>query len=227
MGTAAPRISERTMRKYIRELNFSRRRESVESFDKPQYIERRKAWARQHRDDDILSWLFMDASTMMLRHTGDYVWAPKGQPTPPHSVEHLYPKVNVWGVVWDNGSVFAQYDGQLNSRKVYNLLMEHLVPHADAMAGRTLAADGVRYQWTGEIQQLYEEAGIIGFQLPPRSPRFNAIERCWGWIKAHVKQQAPATHTELVQAMTNACNALPPPIIRRYISETRRHIRSF
>src|SRR6201985_1862552 len=77
MGPNAPHISERTMRKYIRELNISRRREGTESFDTPRYIALRTTWAHQHRDDDILSWMFMDASTLMLRHTGDYVWAPK------------------------------------------------------------------------------------------------------------------------------------------------------
>jgi transposase len=225
MGPNAPHISERTMCKYIRELNISRRREGTESFDTPRYIALRTAWAHQHRDDDILSWMFMDASTLMLRHTGDYVWAPKGEPTPPHSVEHLYVKVNVWGIVWNNGSIFAQFHGQLNSRKTYNLLIEHLVPLAPDLAGRTLVADGVRYQWTKEVLELYDEAGIIPLKLPPRSPRFTAIERCWGWIKKNVKRQAPATRAQLQQAMTNACNALPVPVIQGFIREARRHIR--
>ena len=208
MSRSAPQISERTMRKYLRELNMSLRREGTESFDTPRYIALRKAWAHQHRDDDILSWLFMDASTLMLRHTGDLIWAPRGKPTPPHSVEHLYIKANVWGVVWGGGSVFAQFDGNLTSRDVYNLLMEHLEPHCLGLAGRTLVADGASVQWTKEVRELYQELGIEPLKLPPRSPRFNAIERCWGWIKHRVKRQSLSTLTELQQAMTIAYNAL-------------------
>ena len=227
MGPSAPLISDRTMRKYIRELNMSRRREGTESFDTPRYIALRRAWAHRHRDGDILSWMFMDASTLMLRHTGDYVWAPRGQPTPAHQVEHLYPKVNVWGVVWDGGSVFAQFDGSLTSRDVYNLLMEHLEPRCLGLAGRTLVADGASVQWTREVRELYEDMGLEGLKLSPRSPRFNAIERCWGWIKQRVKKQSPATRAQLQAAMANACNALPVPVIQGFIRETRQHIREY
>ena len=128
MGSTAPHVSDRTMRKYIRELNLSRCREGIHAFDTSRLIALRTAWARQQCNAPILQWLFMDTSTLMLRHTGDYVWTPRGGPVPPHSVEHLYVGVNVWGVVWNTGSVFAQYRGQLTSRAIYNLLMLHLQP---------------------------------------------------------------------------------------------------
>jgi hypothetical protein len=114
------------------------------------------------------------ASCFVIR---DLVWVKRGQLTPHHHIQHLSVAVHVWGVIWDTGSIFAQYQGHLNSRKMYNLLMDHLASHAPGLIGRTLLADGARYQWTAEVKEWYESACIAALKLPPHSPQFNAIER--------------------------------------------------
>ena len=53
MGPSAPWVSDQTLRHYRRQLNFSRRQQGIALFDTPQQIEKRHAWARQHRNDPI------------------------------------------------------------------------------------------------------------------------------------------------------------------------------
>jgi transposase len=227
MGPRAPELTTRTIRRYRQSLDWVRRPEPIQLADSPEQERRRRTWARRHRNDPIKSWLFMDASSLVLRHTGDLVWVKRGEPTPPHIISGLTPAVHVWGVVWDTGSVFAQYTGHLTGRAIYNLLMDNLVPYAPAVAGRTLVADGHSIQWTAEVRQLYSEAGLDALKLPPHSPRFNAIERCWAWIKQRVRRQHPANVVQLQQAMTVACQALPQADVVAYIAETQQKIREY
>jgi transposase len=163
----------------------------------------------------------------VLRHTGQLIWVKRGQPTPPHIITHLTPHVSIWGVVWDEHRVFSQYTGHLNSTGVLDLLQANLEPYAPLLPGSTLILDGASVQWTQECKEWYEAAGFDALKLPPHSPRFNAIERCWAWIKKRVKRQLPTTQAELAAAMTVACNAMPQHIILAYINETRNNIRNY
>lgn len=226
MGPQAPQISEQTMRQYRRDLGFTRRREGIALYDTPQQVEKRHRWALQHRGDDILSWLFMDESTMVLRHTGAIAWVKRGDPTPPHFVDSIVAAVHMWGVAWEESSSFAQYYGHLRSRGMFNLLEDNLAPYAPDLPGRTVVQDGATWHWTKEVRGWYDDAGLIPLRLPAKSPRFNAIERCWGWIKKHVRAARPHNQASLVQALTNACQAIPIRIICGYIRETRKNIRS-
>lgn len=225
MGPRAPPISERTMRKYRRELGYTRRREGIQLYDSPRYIAERHAWAQQHRNDPILRWVFMDESTMLLRHTGDVVYVKRGQPMPEHMVDSIVAAVHIWGAVWDGGSTFAQYQGHLTSDTMFGMLDDHLSQYAHAIPGHTVVNDGATYHWTAEVRGWYDAVGLVPLKLPPKSPRFNAIERCWGWIKKRVKAAGPHNQAQLSQALTNACQAITQRAIRGFIRETKRQIR--
>jgi transposase-like protein len=227
MGPSAPHISDRTMGRYRRDLNYSRRRQGILLHDTPQQAAKRRAWVRQHRNDPIETWLFMDESRMVLRHTGDLIWIKRGQDTPPHLISHLTLGVNVWGVVWDAGKVFTQYEGAADQDVIFDCLNDHLSPHLPNIADRTLLANGATFQYTEQIREWYDAGGLVPLKLPPHSPQFNAIERCWGWLKRHVKQAAPQTQAALAAAMTAACQALPQATIVGFIAEAKRNIQDY
>ena len=48
MGPSAPQINDRTMRRYRRDLDYTRRRQGISVEDTPRQHELRVAWARQH-----------------------------------------------------------------------------------------------------------------------------------------------------------------------------------
>ena len=45
-----------------------------------------------------------------------------------------------------------------------------------------------RFQKGGRIAQLIEAAGCHLLYLPPYSPDFNRIEKCWAWLKNRGEQ---------------------------------------
>jgi transposase len=226
MGPSAPHISEQTMRAYRRQLIFTRRKGHVKPIDKAQHIVERHRWACQHRSDPISQWVFMDESTLVMRHTGDYHWVKRGEVTPSHLAEHLRDAVHVWGAVWDDERTFGQYQGKFKASLYLNILTQHLTPHVPAIQQRTLVQDGHRSHWTAALRAYYANNNLTMLKLPPHSPQFNAIEECWAWIKHHVRHLAPSTLAELQTAMTAACVALPQQIIKQYIKHARENIRA-
>jgi len=56
----------------------------------------RREWALAHKDDNHSNWMFMDESTLCLRHTGELIWIKRGEPTPAHQIESLKCSVNIW-----------------------------------------------------------------------------------------------------------------------------------
>ena len=115
MGSSDSPISERTLRRYRAELDLTRRHRRITTAPNPKHDMLRHAWAWEHRRAPVRRWVHSDESTMCVMDTGDFVWIPRGQPTPRLPVQQLRFSVNVWGAVWDEGKVFVQFEGHLDS----------------------------------------------------------------------------------------------------------------
>ena len=50
--------------------------------------------------------------------------------------------------------------------------------------------------------------------LPPHSPQFNAIDKCWAWVKHWVRGCAPNSAERLAEDANAACDALPGLAVR-------------
>ncbi len=53
--------------------------------------------------------------------------------------------------------------------------------------GQWLVIDNATFHKGGRIEQLIEQAGCKVLYLPPYSPDFNKIEKCWSWIKSRIR----------------------------------------
>jgi hypothetical protein len=69
--------------------------------------------------------------------------------------------------------------GVLN--RVLNLLMSQVI--AIAQSELRLAT----FHHGGRIAALIEAAGCRLLYLPPYSPDFNRIEKCWAWLKSRIR----------------------------------------
>jgi transposase len=74
MGTSAPQVTSRTIANYRHVLDYTRRRPAEWEVDTARTIALRAAWLADHKEDDHLKWVYMDESTLCLRHSGDFVW---------------------------------------------------------------------------------------------------------------------------------------------------------
>jgi transposase len=227
MGPSAPSISERTIRRYRRELNMTPHRGRITAKQSGKHHEARKAWAWEHRRDDATKWVHFDESTLCMRDTGDIVWAPRGEDPPPLEVDKLRCHVNVWGMVWDQGSAFAQYDGHLNTDSFIDILEQHLLPHKENLGDRFLLIDRHPVHRTKRVDAWLKAQGFKYHMLPTHSPQFNAIEKCWSWIKRFVRQGQPQDEESMRAEMEAACDALPLDVITANLREANNNIHEY
>ena len=226
LPSSAPHISERTVQRYRRLLDMTPRRGRITSRQTGRYAVKRWQWAWEHRRDPASQWLHSDESTCRMQETGDIVWVKRGQPTPAFEVSELRCHVNVWGVVWNEGSIFVQFEGHLNSDSFIELLVQHLLPHKENLAGRTLLIDQHSVHRSKAVKQWLSAQGFNHVWLPTHSPQFNGIEECWSWMKRYVRKMTPRTEIDLQMAIQEAGEVLPPEVIEAHLEHAQATIRT-
>lgn len=90
---------------------------------------------------------------------------------------------------WCNGKLFAPFtiEGACN-RTVFEIWLETcLIP--SLKPGQIVIADNATFHKGGRIKDLIEAAGCQLKYLPPYSPDFNKIERCWSWLKSRIRKK--------------------------------------
>jgi transposase len=189
------------------------------------YAAARMEWAWERRRDSVSEWLHSDECTVRMQQKGDIIWVKRGEPTPALEVQTLRCHVNVWGVVWDMGSVFVHFGGHLNTHSFIELLEEHLSPLKENLAGRTLLIDQHPVHRTKTVKDWLTQQRFNHVMLPPHSPRFNAIEECWSWMKRYVRHLRPRDETELKLAIQEAGELLPSEVINAHLRHAQQCIR--
>jgi len=225
MGPSAPPVSERTMRRYRRQLGLTPRKGRITAKQSGSHEQARKDWAWEHRRAKVTTWVHTDESTLCMRDTGDIVWAPRGERAPPVEVDKLRCHVNVWGMVWDGGSVFGQFVGHFNTDGFIQVLDENLLPQKENLAGRTFLIDRHPVHRTKRVRAWFARHGFNIVMLPTHTPEFNGIEGCWSWIKQYVRQMRPTSEVALRADLDAAGDALPQDVINGHILEAQNTIR--
>ena len=224
---SVPRVSERSLRGYRRELLFTPRHQHLTSRQSGSYERKRRQWAWDHRRSLAAKWLHSDECTVRMQQTGDIVWVKRGEPTPALEVSKLRCHVNVWGVVWDSGSIFVHYDGHLNSDAFIQLLEEHLLPEKENLAGRPPLLDQHPAHRSKAAQAWLAAQGYNHVMLPTHSPQFNAIEECWAWMKRCVRRLAPTDEHKLRLAIQEAGELMPKEVIQAHLDHAQSSIRTY
>ena len=227
LPSSTPHVSDRTLRRYRRELDFTARHQHLTSRRSGRYDRQRWLWAWEHRRDPASKWLHSDECTVRMQQTGDIVRVKRGQPTPPMEVTTLRCHVNVWGVVWDHGSIFVQFDGHLPSDAFIELLKAHLLPEKENLAGRVLLIDQHPAHRSKSAKAWLTPQGFNHVMLPTHSPQFNGIEECWSWMKRYVRHLTPKTEAELMLAVREAGELLPSEVINAHLDHAQSSIRTY
>ena len=90
---------------------------------------------------------------------------------------------------WCNHNLIAPFtvEGSCNRVVFETWLSECLIPVLQP--GQLIILDNATFHKGGIIRQLIEEAGWFLLYLPPYSPDFNKIEKCWSWLKSRIRKQ--------------------------------------
>lgn len=129
----------------------------------------------------------MDETGYDERLANEHAWSPIGQPLLGETVGSRRRRGSVIGAYGDSQLVAAtMFQGACNRGVVEEWLEEMLLPVIPK--GSVVVMDNASFHKGGRIQELIEAAGCVLLYLPPYSPDFNPIEKCWAWVKARVKR---------------------------------------
>lgn len=107
-------------------------------------------------------------------------------------------------------TIEAPTDGDVFLAYLDQLLCPQLKP------GQVVVMDNLAAHKVAGVRQRIESTGARLLYLPPYSPDFNPIEKCWAQIKQHLRAAKARSLAALEQAITSALHTLTPDHAKAY-----------
>jgi hypothetical protein len=131
--------------------------------------------------------VYVDESGMDERDDYSYGWCERGKRFEALKTGRRSGRINMIAAYCQQ-ELMAPFtvEGTCN-RVVFETWLETcLVPNLKP--GQVLILDNATFHHGGRIQELLEAAGCRLLYLPPYSPDYNRIEKCWAWITSRIRQ---------------------------------------
>ena len=201
-------VSDSTVCRLLARYGFTRKK--IRTVAKQRSIDLRAefmAWMSSY-DRDLLVWVDETGSDHR-DHARRYGYAISGQTPVYHRFLERGPRVSAIAAMNTEGVIAAEcHLGSVNGDIFLDFLRGSLIPNMqqyDGIARRSIVIlDNCSIHHVTEVTELFREAGIVVFYLPPYSPDLNPIEELFSYAKYYLKR-----HDELLQAITD-----PTPIIQ-------------
>lgn len=107
-------------------------------------------------------------------------------------------------------------EGALNGEAFQQYVKEMLAPTLEP--GDILIMDNLPTHKVAGIAAAVEERGARLEYLPPYSPDYNPIERCWSKIKTYLRKAKARTERELLRALKQALATITEKDIRAWLN---------
>lgn len=101
-------------------------------------------------------------------------------------------------------TIEAPTDGDVFLAYLEQVLCPQLRP------GHCVVMDNLAAHKVAGVRELIEATGARLLYLPPYSPDFNPIEKCWAQVKQHLRAAKARSLSALEHAVTTALDALTP-----------------
>lgn len=178
--------------------------------------QRRAAWREQSRKFDAENLIFLDESgvtTEMTRRWGRIEGGVRVHDAVPGG---HWRTLTVLGAISVSGwvavmTIEASTDGDVFLAYLEQVLCPRLRP------GQIVVMDNLAAHKVDGVRQLIEATGAQLLYLPPYSPDFNPIEKCWAQLKQHLRAAKARSAAALEQALATALGALTPSQARSYV----------
>jgi transposase len=218
-------VSSRTIRRIRIDLGYHTRKRGTYEPPTAQHRQQRIEWANNHLNINWQQYVFIDESTIVLRHTGDIEWVKRGDPRRPRILQSMRAAVQVIGAIWRNGQVFTAHNQQINGEIVHNFLSDEVYDAHPITENYTLLMDRASYHTANIVQNLLNQRNVAFEYLPPRSPDLDPVDYLWNTFKQIVKHQEPTDELSLWNAVLRAQDSMQQRAINSTI-ESMCHISS-
>ncbi len=176
---------------------------------------RRRQWIEETGGIDPEKLIFLDESGVTTEMTRRYGRAPRGERVREGAPAGHWRTLTILGAIGYSGwratmTIEAATDADVFLAYLEQVLCPRLRP-GDVVVMDNLAAhkvDGVRTR--------IEATGAKLRYLPPYSPDFNPIEKCWSQVKQRLRALKARSLITLEQALTEALQVVTPQNIQAY-----------
>ena len=102
----------------------------------------------------------------------------------------------------------AEYTtGSVNGECIFDFIRASVIPNMLPFDGTSpksiLVMDNASVHHITEVSELFQQAGILVFFLPPYSPDLNPIEESYSYVKNYLRQ-----HDSLLQVISNPIDVI-------------------
>ena len=174
----------------------------------------RAQWAATVAQQPANHFVFLDESGITTEMTRRYGRGLGGQRVPEGTPSHgrtlpVLCAISLSGWV-ATMTIEAPTDGDVFLTYLEQVLCPQLRP------GQVVVMDNLSAHQVEGVRARIEATGARLSSLPPYSPDFNPIERCWAQLKQHLRAHKARTVTALEAALTSALHLLLPSQIAAY-----------
>ena len=169
----------------------------------------RKAWFEGQLDLDPTKLVFLDETSVSTNMARRFGWAARGErcrAAVPHG--HWKTTTLIAGLRFDGIGAAKTFDGALDGQGFLDYVRNVLGPTLSE--GDVVVMDNVRTHKVAGVRELLAARGAKVLYLPPYSPDFNPIEKCFAKIKAFLRKAAARTLDALLAAVHDALKRFTP-----------------
>lgn len=153
--------------------------------------------------------IFLDESGVTTEMTRRYGRAVGGARVREGTPAGHWKALTVLGAVSLSGWVATMTIEASTDGDVFRAYLEHVLC-PQLKAGQIVVMDNLSAHKVSGVRELIEATGAEPRYLPPYSPDFNPIEKCWSQVKQALRTAKARTLETLEQAMTEALATVTP-----------------
>ena len=177
--------------------------------DTPENRERREVWREQIKQVDPRQWVVVDESGVTTEMTRRYGRAPCGERAREATPAGHWRTLTLLGAMTTEGllatmTIESPTDGDVFVAYLDQVLCPRLQP------GHIVVMDNLAAHKVAGVRERIEAAGAQLLYLPPYSPDFNPIEKCWGKVKQSLRSAKARTLEALEAAVGEALTTITP-----------------
>jgi transposase len=170
---------------------------------------KRSLWQQETSQIDPSRLIFLDESGVTTEMTRRYGRAARGERVAEGTPAGHWRTLTVLGAIRMSGwaatmTIEAATDGEIFVAYLEQVLCPQLQP------GDIVVMDNLSAHKVGGVRNVIEPTGAQLWYLPPYSPDFNPIEKCWSQVKQLLRAAKARSLANLEQAVAQALAAVTP-----------------
>lgn len=177
--------------------------------DTEQGRKQRQAWREGIRGIDTGRLIFLDESGVTTEMTRRYGRAQRGERVGEAAPAGHWRTLTVLGAVSVSGWVASMSIESSTDADVFKAYLEQVLC-PQLKPGQIVVMDNLSAHKVKGVRERIEAAGAELRYLPPYSPDFNPIEKCWALVKQRLRAIKARTVQALQHALADALSTVTP-----------------